>query len=553
MGGLDDGVDCECYLAAAGSVMSDSDYPKRSTGLRMRRSMNDWHPEIDELRRRQMLAQEMGGADRVERQRARGKLTVRERIEALLDPGSFREWGSLAGEARYDDAGQLVAFRASSCLGGRGAIDARPVVVSADDFTVRGGSSESYHHEKNAQLEKMAGEYGLPLVRLLDGTGGGGSVAEIEKIGATYVPFVPGLEQVVANLGRMPVVSLGLGPIAGLGAARLVASHYSLMVRGISQMFTAGPPVVAAAGEKVTAEQLGGAELHAGIGSVDDVVETESDAIVRARRFLSYLPARAGDAAPRTACTDPSTREDPWLDTAIPRDRRWPYDVRPILEATLDHGSWFELGRAWGRSLVTGLARLDGHPVAVVASDPGQMGGTWTAAAARKLARHVELAETFGLPVVHFVDVGGFTIGSQAEKAGTIRDGTRAIATIYQASVPWCVVILRRAFGVAGAGMMDHTRFRYRIAWPSGDWGSLPAEGGIEAAYKAQIEAAPDPEAARREIRERLDRLRSPFRSAERFLIEEIVRPAETRRWLCEFANLVGGRPRAPRTFHYRP
>ncbi len=281
--------------------------------------------------------------------------------------------------------------------------------------------------------------------------------------------------------------------------------------------------------------------------------DTEADAFARVRRFLSYLPSRAGDPAPRRDCTDPADRAEAWLDGAIPRDRRWPYDVRPILEAVFDRDSVFEVGRAWGRSIVTALARLDGVPVVVVASDPGQMGGTWTAAAARKLTRHVELAETFGLPVVHFVDVGGFTIGSQAEKAGTIRDGTRAIATIYQSTVPWCVVILRRAFGVAGAGMMDHTRFRYRVAWPSGDWGSLPAEGGIEAAFKAQIEAAADPQAMKLEIRERLERLRSPFRSAERFLVEEIIEPATTRRWLCEFAGLVAGRSHVAARFGYRP
>jgi propionyl-CoA carboxylase beta chain len=516
--------------------------------------VNDWNDEIAEIRRRQALAAEMGGPDRVARQRARGKLTVRERIAMLLDEGSFREWGSLAGEARYGVDGELMGFRASSCLVGRGTIDGRTVAVSADDFTVRGGSSENYHHDKNVQAELMAGEYGLPLVRLLDGTGGGGSVAEIEKMGATYVPFVPGFDQVVANLGTVPVVSLGLGPIAGLGAARLVASHYALMVRGVSQMFTAGPVVVEAAGEKVTAEQLGGADLHAGVGSVDDVVESEVDAFARARRFLSYLPARSGVSAARLACVDPVDRGEAWLDAAIPRDRRWPYDVRPILEAVLDQGSVFETGRAWGRSVITALARVNGVAVAVIASDPGQMGGTWTAAASRKMARHVELAETFRLPIVHFVDVGGFTIGTQAEKAGTIRDGTRAIATIYQSTVPWCAVILRRAFGVAGAGMMNHTRFRYRIAWPSGDWGSLPAEGGIEAAFKAQIEAAPDPRAARREIADRLERLRSPFRSAERFYVEEIVAPSTTRRWLCEFADLVAALPpQAPARFHYRP
>jgi len=513
-----------------------------------------WDDEIAEIRRRQALAAEMGGADRVARQKSRGKLTVRERIGALLDDGSFREWGSLAGEGRYDEEGRLTGFRASSCLVGRGVLQGRPVVVSADDFTIRGGSSETYHHEKNVQAELMAAEYGLPLLRLLDGTGGGGSVAEIEKHGATYVPYVPGFDQLVANLGRVPVVSLGLGPVAGLGAARLVASHYSVMVRGLSQMFTAGPPVVEAAGEKVTADQLGGADLHARTGSIDDVVDSEADAFARACRFLSYLPDRAGAAPHRLTCDDPPDREEAWLNGAIPRDRRWPYEVRPILEAVFDRGSVFETGRAWGRSVVTALARLDGWPVAVLASDPGQMGGTWTAAASRKMTRLVELAETFRLPVVHFVDVGGFTIGSQAEKAGTIRDGTRAIATIYQSTVPWCAVILRRAFGVAGAGMIDHTRFRYRIAWPSGDWGSLPVEGGLEAAFKAQIEAAPDPEATKREIRARLERLRSPFRSAERFYVEEIVPPAETRRWLCEFADLAGRIPAAaPAGFQYRP
>ena len=352
-------------------------------------SDSGWNDEIAELRRRQRLAAELGGADRVARQRSRGKLTVRERIEAILDAGSFREWGSLAGEGRYDAEGRLASFRASSCLAGRGTIDGRTVVVSADDFTVRGGSSETYHHEKNVQAELMAAEYGLPLVRLLDGTGGGGSVAEIEKLGATYVPYVPGFDQVVANLGRVPVVSLGLGPVAGLGAARLVASHYSIMVRGISQMFTAGPPVVAAAGEQVTADQLGGAELHAGTGSVDDAVDTEADAFSRARRFLSYLPGRAGVAPARVTCDDPPDRSEAWLDSAIPRDRRWPYEIRPILEAVLDRGSFFEIGRAWGRSVVTGLARLGGLPVALIAVILPMWGihGAMAAAKHRELER----------------------------------------------------------------------------------------------------------------------------------------------------------------------
>ena len=440
----------------------------------------------------------MGGAERVARQKSRGKLTVRERIDGAAR-SRVRSASGAASPARgaTTPTGRLTGFRASSCLVGRGAIDGRTVVVSADDFTIRGGSSETYHHEKNVQAELMAAEYGLPLVRLLDGTGGGGSVAEVERLGATYVPYVPGFDQVVANLGRVPVVSLGLGAVAGLGAARLVASHYSMMVRGLSQMFTAGPPVVEAAGEKVTADQLGGADLHAGTGSVDDVVDSEADAFARARRFLSYLPDRAG-APPRARRLRRSRR--PRRGVAR-RARSRATGAGPTRSARSSRPC--SIAAACSRSAAPGASRSSPRSRGSTAgrwrcsrATPGQMGGTWTAAASRKMARLVELAETFRLPVVHFVDVGGFTIGSQAEKAGTIRDGTRAIATIYQSTVPWCAVILRRAFGVAGAGMIDHTRFRYRIAWPSGDWGSLPVEGGLEAAFKAQIEAAADPDAA---------------------------------------------------------
>ena len=299
-----------------------------------------WHREIEEIRRRQAMAAEMGGTERVERQRSRGKLTVRERIAALLDPGSFREWGSLAGEGRYGADGSLESFRASSCLAGRGTVDGRTVVVSADDFTIRGGSSETYHHEKNAQAETHGRR---STGSRCSGCWTARAAADRSRRSSASVrptcPTCPGFDQVVANLGLVPVVALGLGPVAGLGAARLVASHYSVMVRGLAQMFTAGPPVVAAAGEKVTAEQLGGADLHASTGSVDDVVDSEADAFARARRFLSYLPGRAGVQPSRLECDDPADRSEPWLDEAIPRDRRWPYEIRPILEAVLDRGS----------------------------------------------------------------------------------------------------------------------------------------------------------------------------------------------------------------------
>ncbi len=498
-----------------------------------------WEADIEELRRRDALARQMGGPDKVKRQHDAGRLTVRERIELLLDPGSFHEIGALAGRAQYDDDGALQSFQPANFVLGRGRIEGRTVVVGGDDFTVRGGAADASIRGKQVMSEQMANELRVPLVRLVDGTGGGGSVKTIETMGYTYVPANPAWDWVVANMGTVPVVALGLGSVAGLGAARLVSSHYSLMVEGISHMFIAGPPVVARAGQTLTKEELGGSEIHARSGAVDDVVASEAEAFARARRFLSYLPSSVYELPPRAEPIDDPGRTDPWLIEAVPHERRKVYDMRRILQAVVDKDSLFEMGRKFGGSAITALARLDGWPVAVLASDPYFYGGGWTADASQKVARFIDLANTFHLPVVHLVDVPGFVIGVESEKAGTIRQGARALAAIYQARVPFCSVIIRKVFGVAGAGHTPHQRLHYRYAWPSGDWGSLPVEGGIEAAYRAELDAAPDREKRRAEIEERLNRYRSPFRTAETFLVEEIIDPRDTRPLLCEFANLA--------------
>ncbi|HTO96187.1 MAG TPA: carboxyl transferase domain-containing protein, partial [Myxococcales bacterium] len=461
-----------------------------------------WEREIAELRRREELARRMGGAEKVKRQHEAGKLTVRERIDRLLDPGTFHEVGATAGKARYGEDGELLDLVPANFVCGRGRIEGRPAVVAGDDFTVRGGAADASIWLKQVTAEQMAGELRLPLVRLLDGTGGGGSVKTLETEGRTYVPANPGWEHVVRNLGLVPVLGLGLGPVAGLGAARLVSSHYSVMVRGLSQMFIAGPPVVARVGEKLTKEELGGADIHARAGAVDEVVESEEEAFARARRFLSYLPSSVFELPARAPASDPPDRREPWLLEAVPRDRRKVYDMRRVIGAVVDQGSFFEMGRKFGSSAITGLARLDGWPVALLASDPHFYGGAWTAEAGQKVARFVDLADTFHLPVVHLVDLPGFIIGLGAEKAGTIRHGARALAAIYQARVPWCSVLIRKVFGVAGAGHQNHARLHYRFAWPSGDWGSLPIEGGIEAAYRAELDAAPDRAKLHAEIEE---------------------------------------------------
>jgi acetyl-CoA carboxylase carboxyltransferase component len=513
-----------------------------------------WDKEIEELRQRQALARAMGGEEKVARQHKAGRLTVRERIDALLDPGSFREIGSITGVAGYDESAALTTFTPTNFVFGRGRIARRSVVVAGDDFTVRGGASDASIIEKQVAAEQMAHDLRLPLVRLVEGSGGGGSVKSLESLGYTYVPYLPGWEFMVRNLATVPVVSLGLGPIAGFGAAKTVASHYCVLVRGQAQMFVAGPPVVAAAGQKLTKEELGSSRIHASNGAIDDEVASEQEAFERARRFLSYLPASVYELPARGPADDDPVRREEFLLGAVPRDRREVYRMRPIVEAVVDAGSFFELGRLHGRSVITGLARLDGWPVGVVASDPFVMGGLWTAASSAKLERFVSFAETFHLPVVHFVDNPGFMIGKQAEQEGTIRAGVRALTAVYQAHVPWCTILVRKVFGVAGAGHQNHTRFHYRYAWPSGDWGSLPIEGGIEAAYKAELDAAPDRAARAAEIAERLNRVRSPFRSAERFQVEEIIDPRDTRSVLCEFANLAAPlRQPGPVAFGYRP
>jgi acetyl-CoA carboxylase carboxyltransferase component len=514
-----------------------------------------WQNELDELRRREAMVHEMGGPEKVALQRERGKLTVRERIERLLDADSFHETGALSGRAQYDEAGKLQKLTPTNFVFGRGRIDARPVVVAADDFTVRGGAADAAIWQKQVIAEQTANELSLPIVRLIDGTGGGGSVKSLDgPMGRTYVPRNPGWEWVVANLGKVPVVSLALGPVAGLGAARAVSSHYSIMVDGLSQMFVAGPPVVARTGEEVTKEELGGSGIHTRNGAIDDAVPDEDAAFARARRFLSYLPRSVDELPARTEPNDDPDRRAEWLMEAIPRDRRKVYKMRPIIEALVDEGSFFEMGARFGRSLITGLARLDGWPVALMASDPYHYGGCWTADAADKATRFIDLAETFHLPVVHLVDNPGFLVGTRAEEQATIRHGARALAGVYQASVPWCSVLIRKCFGVAGAAHCNASRAMYRYAWPSGDWGSLPIEGGLEAAYKAELERADDPAALKARIEARLNAVRSPFRTAETFFVEEIIDPRDTRPLLCEFASLVAPlRAPGPRAFHYRP
>jgi acetyl-CoA carboxylase carboxyltransferase component len=513
-----------------------------------------WKPEIDELAYRKQLAAAMGGPEKVARHKAAGKLTVRERIEICADPNSFQEIGALTGTGQYDAQGKLIGLTPANLIMGRARISGRPVVLVGDDFTVRGGANDGSVGDKLIYAEKMARDLRLPMVRLVDGTGGGGSVRNIETKGHTLIPTMKVWQHVVENMSLVPVVSLALGSVAGMGAARVAASHYSVMVKETSQLFNAGPAVVARIGQHLDKNELGGSHIHTRNGVVDDEVASEEEALERVRRFLSYLPSNVFELPPRGEANDDPARRDEWLLSAVPRDSRTVYKIRPIVEALVDKGSFLEMGRHWGKAIVTGMARIDGWPVAVVASDPYYYGGGWDAATAEKFTRFVDLAEVFHLPVVNLVDIAGFQIGLEAEKAGIMRYGVRALAAVYQTTVPWCSIILRRAYGVAAAGHQHMGRYNFRYAWPSGNWGSLPIEGGLDVAYKAEIEGADDPVQKRAEIEQRVRSLTSPFRSAEAFVIEDIIDPRDTRRLLSEFANLAAPlREPGVRKFGIRP
>ena len=339
-----------------------------------------------------------------------------------------------------------------------------------------------------------------------------------------------------------------------MGSEMCIRDSFSIMVENVSQLFVAGPPVVKRLGQDLTKEELGGSEIHSKNGAVDIFVKSEDEAFEITKKILSYLPQSVYELPQRGEITDDPERKDEWLLEAIPKDRRKIYKMRKIINTLVDKKSFIEVGKNYGQSVITGLARVDGWPVALLAGDPYYYGGGWTADSSNKVTRFIDIAETFHLPVINLVDNPGFLIGLQSEKQATIRHGARALAAVYQATVPWCSIIIRKVFGVAGAAHMNASRYHYRFAWPSGDWGSLPVEGGIEAAYKSDLEKSDNPELLLKEIEEKMEKVRSPFRTAEAFIAEEIVDPRDTRKYLSEFVNLTSKlRKKGKTKFGLRP
>ena len=479
----------------------------------------------------------MGGPEGIERQHRRGKLTVRERIDALVDAGSFREFHSLAGVGVYED-NALKAFTPRGSVEGTAKLGGRKVILSGGDFTVRGGSGGGGGGLGNELASnERARQWKLPYVRLLDAAGG--SVRSFEDIGRTYLPDGNSWTQIdVDLLSKIPVVSAVMGSVAGLPAINACLAHFSVMVKGTSQLFPGGPPVVKAAlGYDIDKDELGGAHIHTRIsGSVDNLADTEEDAFEMIRRFLGYLPSNVWEMAPRGAVDDDPDRREEFLVDLMPRDRRKVYNVHRLIEAVLDTGSFFEIAPRYGRSRITGLGRLNGYPVGLMANNPRHYGGSTDVAGGSKVTRLLQLCDIFHLPLVSLADEPGFMVGLESEKQGIERAGAALVAVTCQSRMPWITVVVGRLFGVAGQCHHRPTGMFRRYAWPSASWGSMHIAGGASAAYRREIDNAPDPEARRRQIEARLNAIASPFRTAEA-TGQDIIDPRQTRSVLCEFAE----------------
>lgn len=395
-------------------------------------------------------------------------------------------------------------------------------------------------------MEKLAIALKLPIVKLVDGSSGGGSVTTIRSSGFSYVPPLPSFTQVVQQL-NMGIPNLGavLGPAIGLGAARVVACHFSVMAADIGSLFNAGPSVVknATFEEGLSFTDLGGPAMHCTNGTIDNLAADEAGCFEQIRNVLSYLPDCGTKLPPTIDCTDPTDRMSENMRTIIPRNKNRMYNPRAIISEVVDKDSFFEIGALWGTTAIVGLARFNGKPVGIVLLNCEVNAGALDALGSQKITRMLKFLDVFNIPLVQFVDIPGYAIGTVAERTATMRHGIALATTYYSTTMPIFSVVVRRVYGVAGGVMLDCRDPRMRVAWPSGVWGSLPLEGGIEVGHSFELkeierkEGKEKRDARYAELENEYKRLMNPVRTANHFGIEEIIDPAYTRRVCCEWVD----------------
>jgi acetyl-CoA carboxylase carboxyltransferase component len=502
-----------------------------------------WRPLLTELETRRRRAFEAGGPDRITREHRLGRRTARERIADLTDPNSFLEFGTLV--TTPTEKGEM----GPTFICGLAEIDGRPVAIGAEDFTVEGGAVGVHLQRVKGSwggfIEEMALGYRIPLILLMQGTGGSVLIQELK--GYAELQASKPLYPVFELLGEVPVLTAVLGPTAGSSAARAAIAHFSVMSRENGCLFTGGPPVVKQAlGQTVDKFDLGGADVQTkAAGLIDNAVDTEADALRQIRRALSYFPQNARSRPSVTAPGEWQALEQDELLRIVNPDPRWPYDAQALMRVLADKDGLFELGADYGQAVRTALVRIEGHVAGVLATDARHMAGALEAHSSQKQTRFIETCDTFGLPIVYLADVPGFMVGPEAERAGTLKFASQAVRAIQQARVPVLTVQVRRSFGLGGQATGNGNPTSLRLAWPSGVWGDMPVQGGVEAAYRAELDAVPAEERAalKKKLAERFEAQTSIWRTVERFGVEEMIDPRETRRYIGRLLRLAYALP----------
>jgi acetyl-CoA carboxylase carboxyltransferase component len=496
------------------------------------------HQKIQDLRERGDEARAPGGKEAIERQHARSKLTARERIDLLLDPGSFVETDMLARHRVHGFGMERNRPYGDAVVTGYGTIDGRKVFVFSQDFTVFGGSLGETVSEKICKVMDLAVATGAPVIGINDSGG-----ARIQEGAASLAGYGYIFDRNVRASGVIPQISVIMGPCAGGAVYSPAITDFVFMVEETSYMFITGPDVIkTVTGEDVTFEELGGAGTHSSrSGIAAFTAANEEDCLQRVRYLLSFLPPNNMEDPPQYAPTDDPLRRCDDLNDIVPDSPREAYDMKDVIGSVVDNGDFLEVFPRWARNIVIGLARLGGRSVGIVANQPNQLAGTLDIESSEKAARFVRFCDAFNVPLLAFVDVPGFLPGAAQEYGGIIRHGAKLLYAFTEATVPRMTVITRKAYGGAYLVMNSkHLRADVSFAWPTGEIAVMGPEGAVNIVFRKEIQTAEDPEARRKElIAEYEEKFANPYIAAERGFIDEVIEPAETRIRLIQALRML--------------
>ena len=498
----------------------------------------DLEHKLAELKKRNQLAEEGGGAQRRERQHKEGKMSARERVEFLLDEGTFEETDKLVTHRCTDFGMAEQKYYGDGFITGYGRIEGRLVFVFAQDFTVFGGSLSETNAAKIVKIMDLAGKTGAPLIGLNDSGG-----ARIQEGVVSLAGYADIFLRNTLYSGVIPQISAIMGPCAGGAVYSPAITDFILMVNKTSYMFITGPDVIkTVTHEEVTKDELGGAHTHNETSGVAHFqAEDDAECLSMVRELLSFIPSNNLDDPPRKPCTDPIDRADARLDSIVPAQSNQPYDIKDVIHSVADDGYFFEVHEHYAKNIVVGFSRLNGKPVGIVANQPAVLAGTLDINASIKGARFVRFCDCFNIPLVTFEDVPGFLPGINQEYGGIIKHGAKLLFAFAEATVPKVTVITRKAYGGAYCVMASkHIRTDVNYAWPTAEIAVMGPEGAVDIVYKRELDGAENRDAARqKKIEEFRDRFANPYVAAERGFVDAVIQPHETRKKLIQALEML--------------